>query len=207
MQSPEELVQELLHQYNPIDRHERYLRERALLGRRPAAAKPVMVRKPGAMHPAVTRPTKVIKKPVAKKVPKKSAAQRRKEIQVQVDALKGRLETLRKVLAELVKQAQTKSGQETKSSKPADKKTTAEKKKAAQVSQKFRDKHKNDPVTPSEELKDLQTKIKVIQKKIEEMRTKLKAAVKKPTGKPGPVGDRKQTLARKENSQNGSNRR
>lgn len=208
MQSPEEFIEGLLHQYDPVDRHQRYLKERQLKGRRPAATKPLLIRKPGALHPSVSRTTHVVKKPLPKKVVlKKSAEQRRKEVQAQVDALKGRLETLRKVLAELVKQAQARSGQEpTKDHKQPEHKTSAEKKKAADASKKFREKHKNDAPTPSQELKDLQSKIKLVQKKIQEMRAKLKEVTKTPARKPGPVGDRKQTLARKENSQNGRTR-
>lgn len=207
MPSPEEFINELFHQYDPTERHQRYLRERQLKGRRPATTKPVVVRKPGAIHPGVSRIAKpVVKKPIGKKLQIKDPEQRRREIKAQVEALKTRLETLKRVLAELVKQAQARAGQQPVDKKPDEKKTPAEKRKAAQASKDYRDKHKNDPPTPSQELRDLQTKITAVKKKIEEMRAKLQEATKAPVRTSVPVGDRKQTLDRKENRQNGRSR-
>lgn len=207
MPSPEEFIDDLFHMYDPVDRHQRYLRERQLKGRRPTATKPVVVRRPGVIHPIVSRTTKtLVKKPVGKKLPVKSPEQRRREIKAQVEALKTRLDTLKKVLAELVRQAQARSGKMPADKKPDEKKTVAEKKKAAQASKDYRDKHKNDPPTPSQELRDLQIKINTVKKKIDEMRAKLEVAMQTSVRKPGPVGDRKQTLDRKENRQNGRSR-
>ena len=182
--------------YDSTERHQRYLRERDLKGRRPAAAKPVVTRKPGALHPSVSRVKKPLAKPVKKlplkkAPPKKTAAERQKEIRAQVDALKGRLETLRKVLQELTKQAQAKNGNQLNIGEPAKKLTPAQKRKAAESRKKSDQKNDKDP-TPSEELKALQTKIKAVQTKIKEMREKLAEAAKKPVRKAVPVGDRKQ---------------
>lgn len=218
MSQPNEFIQNIFHIYDPIDRHERYLRERQLQGRKPGKKVPT-VGKSGTLHPkgGATRPTKP---PIKKAIPKKSAAEVRKETLAQVEALKTRLEQLREVLRKLVEQAQARAGDSQITTKDqTDKKpshtTAAQKKKAAEASQKFRDKHKNDTPTPSEELKTLQTKIKNIQKKIEEMRAKLKAAVpatgrvqtqdrgSTPLRKPGTVGVGTQQRLRKENSQNG----
>lgn len=188
MSQPDDFIQGLAHMYDPIDRHERYLRDRQLKGRQPSKKAPT-VGKSGTLHPkgGATR------QPVKKVAPKKSAAAVRKETLAQVEALKARLEKLREVLRQLTEQAQARAGDtllttKDKAEKPSHT-TAAEKKKAAEASQKFRDKHKNDTPNPSEELKTLQTKIKNVQKKIEEMRAKLKeAAAHTPLRKPGAVG-------------------
>lgn len=218
MSQPDDFIQSIFHLYSPVDRHERYLRERQLKGRQPAKKMPT-VGKIGTLHPKgkATRPA--TKGFVKSAVPKKSAAEVRKETLAQVEALKARFEKLREVLRQLVEQAQARAGDhqlttQDKVEKPSHT-TAAEKKKAAEASQKSRDKHKNDPPTPSEELKTLQTKIKNIQKKIEEMRAKLNEAlpapsriqtqdrVNTPLRKPGTVGVGTKQRTREENSQNG----
>jgi ribosomal protein L29 len=187
LQLEEFLEDFLMHQYDPVDRHERYLKERQLLGRRPASKKPVVTQKTGALHPAVSR----TKAPPAKAAPKKSAAQHNKETLSKVSALQAKLEQLRQVLHDLNMQAKargldttTSTGAPGKSSEPSHR-TAAQKKAAAEASQKFRDKHKDDPKTPDQQLKEIQTKIDQLTKKIAEMRAKLKAPQK-----PGTVGDK-----------------
>ena len=207
MSQPDDFIQDVIHMYDPIDRHQRYLRDRQLKGRQPSKKVPT-VGKSGTLHPKGGTTRQPIKAPLKKTTPKKSAAEVRKETLAQVEALKARLEKLREVLRQLTEQAQARAGDtllttKDKAEKPSNT-TAAEKKKAAEASQKFRDKHKNDTPTPSAELKTLQTKIKNVQKKIEEMRAKLKeAADKTPLRKPGTVGVGTKTQLRKESSQNG----
>lgn len=197
MPSPEEFISDfLMHQYDPIDRHERYLKERELKGRRPASAKPVVSKKTGALHPSSSR----TKAPVAKPVPKQSKAAHDKEVSAKVSALQQKLEQLRQVLHDLTMQLRAKgldtstaSDSKTEPSKPSTT-TAAEKKAAADASQKYRDKHKNDPKTPDQQLKEIQSKIDQLNKKIAEMRAKLKGSGNTPLqakpSKPGTVGDR-----------------
>lgn len=87
----------------------------------------------------------------------------------------------------------TTSDSSTNNSKPSVS-TAAEKKAAAEASQRFRDKHKNDPKTPDQQLKEIQSKIELLNKKIAEMRAKLKGSQNTPLNatskKPGTVGDR-----------------
>lgn len=213
MSQPDEFIRNVFHIYDPIDRHQRYLKERQLKGRQPGKKKPA-VGKSGTLHPRGGTVRTAVK-PTKKIVPKKSPAEIRKETLAQVEALKSKLEKLREVLRKLTEQAQARAGDSliTTQDKPSQT-TAAQKRKAAEASQKFRDTHKNDTPTPSEELKTLQTKIANVQKKIEEMRAKLQEAaaqtriqtqdrVQTPLRKPGTVGVGTTTQLRKENSQNG----
>lgn len=194
MRSPEEIIQSILtHQYDPEQAHLYYLRTRELKGRTPGQSpEPTDPRSRGTVKPAPGKrlPSKVI--PSKKQVDAKTAEQRRKETEAKIQALQGRLETLRKVLAQLVEQAKARSGVDTKTPPKADdKKTTAEKKAASEASKKYYEKHKNDPTqqTPDEQVKQLESKVKAIQAKIQEMRDKLKAPVKQQTTrKTGSVG-------------------
>lgn len=194
MRTPEEFIENfLMHQYDPIDRHGRYLKERELKGRRPASTKPVVSKKNGALHPSVSRK----KTPVA---PKQSKAAHDKAVSDKVSALQKKLEQLRQVLHDLMLQAKAKgidpssSSDSGSSATKASTSTAAEKQAEAKASQKYRDKHKNDPKTPDQQLKEIQSKIDQLNKKIAEMRAKLKGSERTPLQarpqKPGTVGDR-----------------
>lgn len=185
MSSASEFIENFLahSEYDPQKAHEYYLRTRELRGRNIARTTPApLVRKGGS----------VVKPSPLRRTPKTmTAEQHRKEIEAKVEALKVRLETLRKVLAELVKQAQARSGKETTDSKESDKTLTPKQKKAAsEASQKYYEEHKNDQRTPSEQLTDLQSKVKSVQTKIEEMRKKLKEPSGTMIRKPDSVGVR-----------------
>jgi ubiquinone biosynthesis protein UbiJ len=158
------MADDLVHAYDATKRREYYLRTRKLKGHKPAQAKP------------------------PKKTRAQRQAERRKKLEAQVDALKGRLEKLRTVLAELTKQAKARSGVETKKTnsktttsstkKPAEKKLTpAQKAKAAKASEEYR--KKNPEKALSEDVKSLNEKIQTIQKRIEKMRNEGSIGAKK----------------------------
>ena len=172
MPSPEEFIRELFHirePYDPTKRHQYYLKTRKLKGRNVGSQRTAIARHPSTRFTAP--------KTLPKAQPKKSSEQRRKEIEVQVVALRDRLAKLQKVLAELVAQAKLRSGVETKTTQPVDKSpqkfTTKQKADAAERSKDFREKHQNDP---SQEAKALEAKIKLVETKIRQMRDELAKA-------------------------------
>lgn len=194
MLSPSEFIESVLsHQnYDPVRAHEYYLRTRDLKGRGPVKLPPPVTRKSGVTKPTAIRHPAIVKPKPTKKVVK-TAEQRRKEIEAQVSALKTRLETLRNILSELVKQAQARSG-----ATPADSKktasnsklTSAQKKAASDAAKKYYEKHKNDKQSPSEQLKTLQIQVKNMETKIAEMRKKLADSKRVAAPKTGSVGVR-----------------
>lgn len=149
------MAEEVVHAYDAAKRHEYYLKKRQLKGRRPAKPKP------------------------PKKTRAQRQAERRKQQQAKIAALKSRLETLQKVLEAEVKKAKARSGvkpktTETKkatsssSNAPAEKLTAAQKAKKAKAEKKAREK---DPdVSLDEQVKSLTAKIKTIQERIAKMR-------------------------------------
>lgn len=151
----------LAHDYDAIKRREYYLKNRKLKGRHPGAARTLKPR------------SKTVKSPVQTRAQRQAA--RRKKIEAQVAALKGRLERLRAVLAEEVKKAQSKSGA-TSSKAPAKsaaktpekKLTAAQKAKAAKAAEDYR--KKNPDKVLADEVKSLTAKIKTIQERITKMR-------------------------------------
>jgi prefoldin subunit 5 len=186
MPSPEVFIQGLIlrHEYNAADAHAYYLRTRDLKGRSRGMDGDGAVGPPPAAQPAKPNnfSTQPVKKtgPVLKKavpVVKKTAEQRRKEIEAATEVLKSKLDGLRKILAELVKQARVRSGVESPSpeSKPADTKTPAptpkDKADEAKKAHDYYEQHKND--TPEESVAALQTKIKAVEAKIRELRDKI----------------------------------
>ena len=173
MQSPEEFIDELFHMkepYDPVKRHQYYLKTRKLKGRTAGDHRTAVARHPTTRFAAPkTLPTLP---------PKKSAEQRRKEVEAHVAALRDRLAKLQRVLAELVAQAKLRSGvkpteKSTPSDKPAQKLNAKQKADAAERSKDFREAHKNDP---SEQEKALEAKIKLVETKIREMRAELAKA-------------------------------
>lgn len=155
----------LVHSYDAAKRREYYLRNRKLKGRSPAKAKP------------------------PKKTRAQRQAERRRKLEAQVDALKGRLEKLRAVLSELTEQAKKRSGVETKKSdskaaaatkKTPEKKLTAtQKAKAAKASEEYR--KKNPDKALADDVKSLNEKIQSIQKRIVKMRNEGSIGAKKTT--------------------------
>lgn len=164
MPSPEEFLDGyfLQHEYDPIARRAYYLKTRQLKGRRPGRGKTVV---------------RAVRHPV-----QKTAAQKRKETEARVAALKIRLEKLQKALELLVAQAKSRSGVKTpKHSKATPSKsshqTAKQKADAAKRSKDYRRTHQ--PKTASQEVKDLQKKIEAIQQRIKKVRAELAAANKR----------------------------
>jgi len=163
----------LIHEkpYDPQKAREYYLRTRKLKGRKARSGDPEPgAKRSGSAKPqGGNRPAKVVK----------TKAQKRKEAEVQVAALKKRLERLKDVLAELVKAAKARSGVETKTDKAkakaeknADAKsrtplTAKQKREAAKRAKEHYEENKKNPEKDVEEL----------QKQIKEIRAKIKAAI------------------------------
>lgn len=177
MDHVKEVVVHYADDYDPAKAREYYLRTRKLKGRKAGSKVAPVGRKPSAAKIAA-RP-----RPVAKK----SAAQHHKEVFARVEAMKGRLEKLRKLLRELTKQAQARSGVDPKKDKKAKptagskKLTAAERKEAAKRSAEYRKKHeaelKKETLTDQE--KRLNEQIKDVEAKIAKAKADLKAAVAK----------------------------
>ena len=165
MPSPEEFIDSLLHarDYDPVARREYYLKTRKLKGRRVGAGKTAVARHPSSGTASVKRPS-----PTAKI----SAKERRKAIEARVAALQARLDKLKKVLEELVRQAKLRSGVETpKKDTPSDKPeklTNKEKADAAERAKEFREKNKDPSL--SAQAKALESKIKSVQARIKQMK-------------------------------------
>jgi hypothetical protein len=167
MQSAEEFIAELFHirEYDPQARRDYYLRTRKLKGRKVGSAKTAIARHPATKTAPVVKTT-----PIA---PKKAPEQRRKDTEARVAALQTRLDTLRKVLAELVAQAKVRSGVDNAKPAPQSQKpqTTKQKADAAERSKDFYDKNKDQILSDKE--KTLQGQIKRVEEKIREMRAEL----------------------------------
>lgn len=161
------MAEDLQHAYDSAKRREYYLRTRKLKGR-----------KPGVKPAPKPKPTRAQRQ-----------AARRKKLEAQVEALKGRLEKLRAALKILTEQAQARSGIKPDSSKKktssttkktdSKKLTTAQKAKAAKASAEYRE--KNPDKVLAEEVKSLNAKIKTIQERIAKMRKTSSAGTKKTT--------------------------
>lgn len=158
----------LIHEapYDPSKAREYYLRTRKLKGRKAGAGDP----QPSGRSGSAKAPTG---KPRGR--PKKTAAQKRKEAEVQVAALKKRLERLKEVLSELVKAAKARSGVETKTDKAKSKAqknqdakaktplTAKQKREAAKKAKENYDKTNS----PEKDVQELQAQIKDIKAKIQ----------------------------------------
>src|SRR6187402_2856713 len=121
MPSAKEFIDELMHfnefahvlPYDPVKRHLQYLKTRELKGRQSAVRKTLVPNRNGGVVGPKKPTTPSTKKPAPKPTPKKAPSPKKPSAQEQVDALKARLAKLRKVLAELVDQAQIRSGAKT----------------------------------------------------------------------------------------------
>lgn len=147
----------LLHDYDAAARRAYYLRTRKL--------------HPRARGSAVKKPTP------------KTYAQRRKELEARVVALKARLDKLQAAVKSLVEAAQNRSGASKNSAEKADatskyekqkssdptskyeKKTAAQKADAAKAAEKYRDKNSS----LEDQVKDLNNKIKTVREKIKRL--------------------------------------
>jgi hypothetical protein len=164
--------------YDPAKAREYYLRTRHLKGRRAGVAQRVSSRT------ATLKATPTLK----------SAS--RDQAEARLAALKGRLEQLRKLLAERVEIAQKRSGVDKKdpndAASPADKQkeekgkspsTAAEKREAAKRSKEWREKHPN-KLPPSGGGTNVSEEIAAVQKQIAEVQDQLKAAIAKARNSP-----------------------
>lgn len=188
MPSIEEIIQDrvLIHaaEYDPAKRHEAYLRSRKLKGRKRGE------QQTGSGGRAPAKAKAPVKKPAGHSA--------------EVEALRRRLESLKRVLADLVDQAKKRSGVESKSSaskssssksgggtSKSDRKplTEKQKKEAAQRSKDWREKHKDPSKTGGTEIEQLRAQIKDIQAKIqaalEKDRQRQQAKSKTPTATKG----------------------
>lgn len=155
----------LSHEYDPIKRREYYLKTRELAERN------------GTLNKSTKPRAKAVPKP-AVKTRQQRQEERRRKIEAQVDALKGRLEKLRAVLAEMTKQAKLRSGQQpskTPEKKASNQKTGAKQKltasqKADAAKRSKENYEKNKDQLLADEVKSLTDKIKTIQERIAKMR-------------------------------------
>lgn len=173
--------------YDPAKRREYYLRTRQLLGRKTGQALDTSRERNKSSSPPFVPPKKA------------KASSKQSDFQAQMDALNARLDKLKKVLAELVKQAQARSGVEpadtkASSNKPAKKLTAKQKADAAKRAKKSAEKNKDKKQTPSQQIKALETKIKAIQAKIKKMKAEIAAKKKPSTHKTGSVGASGKTI-------------
>lgn len=210
MTTVEEFLGELFHIYDAEKAHEYYLRTRQLKGREPAAAITPTAQKTGSVKTTVQKPgSSSIKVQPVKMTPE----QRRAQISAQVDALRAKLAQLKEVLAQLVQEAKARSGVEpiaeiaskpTRTTGTSDRKLTPEQQaEAAQRAKEWRE--ANPDKAMDQEAAKLDKQIKSIQKKIEEMREKLKTVIADPFQTTGSVGAGSNTPMRKDrDSQNGS---
>lgn len=174
MTSPNELKHARV--YDPQKRHDYYMRTRKLKGRQKGSGG-----KTTTYSYTVAKPGKA-----------KTVKQKRAEAKARVDALNKRLDKLRTVLAELVKQARSRSGvtssissnstrsskssSSSKSSKP-EHKTAAQKEKDAKRAKESREKTQKS--SPSQEAKEVEAKIKEVRQQIAQMKKQIAEARKK----------------------------
>jgi chromosome segregation ATPase len=156
----------LIHEYDAVKRHEYYMRNRKLKGRKKAAA------------PVANALARKAKEAAAKKA---ASEKRRRALVARVAELKGKLERLQAALKLLTEAAQKRSGvqkntaekyESTKSTRsdPTSKyqKTASEKAAAAKASKKYYDENKDQSLP--EQVKSLTEKIKTIQERIAKLR-------------------------------------
>lgn len=167
--------------YDPVKRHEQYLRTRQLKGR------PTNSTTPTRSSSTPKAPAKIsANKPKA--APKPTTA----EMEKTVEQLKAKLEALRKILADLVTQAKARSGVEepsdpaksSTSTIPA--KTPQQKAEAAKKAKEYYEKNKDKSLP--DQIVDLGKKLKDVAQKIKEAREKLASKKKSPPIANRPVG-------------------
>ena len=182
--------------YDPLKAHEYYLRNRKLKGRA-VGKKPMVVKRSGSSYSSGIK-----KHHVNKPVSKKKSTDHVKEIEARVAHLQARLTSLRKVLAELVKQAKHRSGIETPTKNSSSKTSSSSSGSGSRSSSKLTSKQKNDAAKRSKEYYDkhkknashesahsIEAKIKDVEHKISKMRAELASAKSHTkTKKPVPVG-------------------
>lgn len=233
----DDFIQAIIHEadYDPTKRREYYLRTRELKGRQPGVGRP----QSPTVRPGVGRPPSPATRPGRATLPTKAVQgqvkpkSKSEEIEARVAELKARLERLREVLRELVKQAQIRAGVDpaeavqpgTPSTKPTKKpEKTPEKltpeQQAAKEKADAEYYEKNKDKILADQVKDLDTKIKAVQAKIQQLREQAALPQKpirtqvgsvKPAVIPqkqfrtqvGSVGAASNPRVRKENSQNG----
>lgn len=171
--------------YDPARAHEYYLRTRHLKGRRVSAARPT--------HSRTSKGVLQGNKHVG---PKKTPAQHKREIEAKTIALKGRLEMLKKVLAQLVAEAKKRSGVKTPEKKakpktstttkkaPEQKLTTQEKAKKAKEAKIAYEKNKS----PEQQLQEVAAQVKAMEEKIAVTRAEIAAMRKQQTAAPSGAG-------------------
>lgn len=176
---------ELKHEYDPVKRREYYLRNRELKGRRAGSSSP---------SPS-SRQNQTVQGPYTRPNRSRGNTEARIHAEKRLEATQAKLERLKEVLAQLVKQAKARSGIETedsssksktsstKSTKTSNEKlTTSEKKEAAKRSAEYRKKNP-EKTGPRKEQAQVQAEIKEIQKQIADLREKLKARRKRSSEK------------------------
>lgn len=173
--------------YDPSKAHDYYMRTRVLKGRTPAVQKTPVGRSKGTPASTVGARPGVKVAPNVKVVPKKTAAELEKErvaLKAHVAALQVRLVALKKVLAQLVKEAKARSGVVTKPTTDNSPVTAAQKKAtAAKSSAKYYDKNKvailaKAKADAAANPTNLEAKIKEISDKIAQMRADLASKLK-----------------------------
>lgn len=198
----------LKHIYDAEKAHDYYLRTRELKGRQSATVE----------EPSGVRKTSITTTVQPKGVPKvvstkQTPEQRRAAISSQVEALRAKLETLKKVLAELVSQAKARAGVEPepvptikeprKTSDNPRKLTPEQQADAAQRSKEWRE--ANPDKAMDQDAVKLARQVKAVEEAIQRMREKLSTVIVNPFHTTGSVGAGSNTLMRKDgSSQNGS---
>jgi hypothetical protein len=174
--------------YDAAKAHDYYMRTRVLKGRTPVVQKTPVGRSKGTPVSTVGSRSGVKVVQNVKVVPKKTAAELAKErvaLKAHVAALQVRLEALKKVLAQLVKEAKARSGVVTKPTTDNSPVTAAQKKTAAaKSSAKYYDKNKATILAKAKadaaaNPTDLEAKIKEISDKIAKMRADLASKLKR----------------------------
>lgn len=171
--------------YDPQRAHEYYLRTRELKGR-----------KKGSKLPDVKLP----KSAIAKADPHKmTAAQRREQAHARVVAIQARLDRLKEVLAQLVEQAQSRSGakpssaEKAKATEPAKQTAnTKEKPKTAQQKKEdaktARERYQKEHQSPAQQEEALRAQVKDVEKRIHEIRQQLKDSIQQARNRIPQVG-------------------
>lgn len=190
--SDEYFARTLIHEYDPVKRHQYYERTKKLKGRGSGLSDPSPTTDSSGQRKASGG---VFNKP--KDI--KTAEQRKAEIETRVAAYKQRLDKLKKVLAELVAEAKKRSADNagTKESRAKDKTketsseektgskdskdsdlSSKEKADARKRSKEYYDKNK-DKISLKKQEERLVDEIKKVEEKISKIRDELKSSIKK----------------------------
>lgn len=151
--------------YNPIKRHEYYLKTRQLKGRN----KNINISLPSKSVSSIKQ--NLVKRSFNNK---EEIQKRRDKVDVRIKVLNEKLDKLRGILKDLKQQSDdNKKSENNKEQTPVKRKelTAAEKKEAAKEAQKSREKEME--TSPDQKLKEVLQKIAAVQKQIKEAREKL----------------------------------